>query len=260
MDPNENIIELDALQTGDILLCIGEGDLASRVTAVTGSKYTHAAICYSPTEVVDIGDRVQKSSAEQFIKQFKYVAAFRNPFIWNDERQESLCRFLDAKVNSDTVYDVRAALSLDRRATDHQMTLFAKLTEHFTSGFPAAAHDKTKYICSELVIAALIAVGFWDEAMAIAYQGDTIHPGKMGHDSTFGFKVGYLRADSATVIPADDEFLCSMTNSMTFATRQATQKQMSEEAPLETGEVLSPEEVHALTEGGRYFQIEALSE
>lgn len=256
METDDNIIELATLQTGDILLCVGEGRLASIVAKKTGSVYTHAAICYSPTVVVDIGERVQKTPTNEFITEFRYVAVYRNPTLWNAERKAALCSFLETKVNSETVYDTDAAKGFSERQKQHEMTLFAKLTEHFTDGLPATAHDKTSYICSELVIASLIAVGFWDEAMAISYQGDTLHPGKMGHTSTFGFRVGYLRADPTTEIPSDDEFLCSMTNRMTFATWQANQKQMSEEVPLQTDELLSLEEMHALTEGGRFFQTE----
>jgi len=245
IDPNENIVQLADLQAGDILLCIGQGPRADLVASITKSKYTHAAICYSDAIIADIGDQVQKTPTDVFIKLFRYIAVFRSPDFWPPPRVDALRAFIDSKANSDTKYDQKAARSLMTRQRTHHVKSFKNLTDHFTIGLSAAPYNKTNYICSELVIAALISVGLWDEAMAIVYQGDTIHPGNMGHDPTFGFRLGYLRADPKTVIPKDDEFACSPTNSMTIAEWNEAQKQMPEVSSLPE-QTLTPQEIQWL--------------
>jgi hypothetical protein len=245
MNPNDHIIKLSDLEAGDILLCVGQDEIAAKVTEITGSKYTHAAICYSADEVADISDRVEKTPACDFINGFSYVAVFRGPNFWMTGRLEVLRSFIDAKVNSDIKYDWRAALSLRDGQRTHQFELFTKLTEHFTNGLSADTHDKTKYICSEIVVATLIAVGMWDEAMAIALKGNTIHPGNMGHNPTFGYIVGFLRADPGTVLPEDDEFARSMTNGMTYGEWVEAAKDLADNPPS-TDHKLSQDEIESL--------------
>jgi hypothetical protein len=242
MNPNEHIIRPTDLEAGDILLCVGEGDLAAEVTTITHSNYTHAAICYSASEVTDISNCVERTPICDFINGFKYVAAFRVPDCWDTMRRNSMQHFIDEKVAANIKYDTKAAMSLMRRQKAHRSQLFEKLTEHFTNGLPPEAHDKTKYICSELVIASLIAAGIWDGAMAIAYQGNTIHPGSMGHDPTFGYLVGFLRAHHTTEIPCDDEFACSPTNQMTIAEWNEARKQILGES-AQPDQILTPQEM-----------------
>jgi hypothetical protein len=245
MDPNTHIIEPSALVTGDILLCVGQDRQAARVTRETKSKYTHSAICYSPGEIAHISSKVEKVPTDDFIKKFAYIAAFRGPNFWGDERLNMLRAFIDRKMGSNITYDMEAARSLMKRKKVHQIESQEKLINHFVNGVPEPEHDKEKYVCSEIVTAVLIEAGIWGEGLATAYEPNTLHPGNQGHDPSFGFLFGYLRADPTTKIPADDEFACSMTNQMTYSEWQAAFADLISNPP-QTGQELSEGEIQSL--------------
>ena len=253
MSPNDLIIEPTDLVAGDILLCVGEGELASSVTERTRSSYTHSAICYSNAEVAHMGSKVETDSIGDFVNGFKYVAVFRGPDFWSERRLLKLRKFVDEKANAGTSYDLRSALSLMKRQEDHQIESLEKMIAHFVDGVPEPEHNKAKYVCSEFVAACLIEVGIWGEGMATAYQPDALHPGNQGHDASFGYLVGFLRADPTTVIPADDEFACSMTNQMTYSEWQNAAAELACRPP-ETGQKLDLGEIQQL------FQINDIQE
>ncbi len=243
--PNKLIIEPADLEAGDILLCVGSDRLASIVTAKTKSKYTHAAICYSPTEVAHIGDKVEKVPTSDFIKDFKYVAVFRGPDFWTEQSLSTLQVFIDGKVGTETSYDEEAARSLMKRQKAHQIESLGKLREHFEDGVPEPEHDKVKYVCSEFVTACLAEVGIWGAGMKTGYQPDALHPGNQGHDASFGFLVGFLQADPAVIIPEDDEFARSMTNGMTYGEWVEVSMDLADNPP-QTDQVLSEQEIQSL--------------
>lgn len=245
MNPNEHIIEISDLKSGDILLCVGKDQQAALVTRKTGSKYTHSAICYSPSEIAHIGKQVEKVSVEVFIKDFAYIAVFRGPDFWGEERLKILRAFIDKKVGSDINYDIESARSLMKRKEEHQAGSHEKLINHFVNGVPEPEHDKDKYVCSEIVAAVLIEVGIWGDGVATAYAPNTLHPGDQGHDSAFGLLLGYLRADLTTEIPGDDEFASSETNLMTYSGWQAAKADMISNPP-QSDQELSEGEIQSL--------------
>jgi hypothetical protein len=212
MSPTDRIIAVDQLRTGDVLLCVLAGRLASKVEHHTGSKYTHAGICYNEAEVVDVTlAGIRKSGALAFVEGKEYVAVFRNPYIWNQGRVEALRQFLDSALTQQIGYDKSGARTFVERKADHDLTLLAKIHEHFEQGLQPVDHKKLEYICSELVVAAFIEIGYIQPSAAIVYQCDTYSPGDLGHDPTFGFFVGYLRPKNTGEIPADDEFARNVT-------------------------------------------------
>jgi hypothetical protein len=212
MNPIDRIINLNQLQTGDVLLCVIGGRLAEKVEHNTGSKYTHAGICYSAAEVVDVTfGGIQKTAAAEFVAGSEYVAVFRNPYIWNQKRVQAFHHFLDNAISASLSYDRTGARTFAERKEDHQLTLIDKLYEHFEKGLQAVDHRKPKYICSELVVAAFIEIGFILPSAAITYQCDTYSPGDLGRDPTFGFFVGYLKPETTKEIPKDDEFANKVT-------------------------------------------------
>jgi hypothetical protein len=245
MKPNDHIIEPTEIQAGDILLCVGQNEVADRVRKATKTKYTHAAICYSATEVAHISNKIEKVPITEFINEFKYIAVFRVPDFSHELNINKLRAFIDRKVNSGASYDLEAARRLMKRKKTHQIESFEKLTNHYVNGAPEPKHDKEKYICSEIVTSALIEAGIWGEGMASGYQPDTLHPGNLGHDPSFGFLLGYLRSDSAIVIPEEDEFACSMTNQMTYSEWQSATADLINNPP-ETDQKLSQSEIQWL--------------
>ena len=225
MNTANRIIALDQLQTGDVLLCVLRGRLAAKVAQNTGSNYTHAGLCYSDTDVVDVAlGGIQKSAAADFVAGTEYVAVFRNPRIWSKNRVLALRHFLDTAIERCLKYDRKGASTFVERKEGHQLTLLAKLYEHFEKGLQPINHNKLEYICSELVVAALIEIGYIQTSAAIAYQCDTYSPGDLGHDATFGFFVGYLKPENTGEIPTNDEFANKVTLGELILTEQSMMK------------------------------------
>ncbi len=210
---NNPYINCDQLKAGDVLLCVMSGELAQQVEDATGSKYSHSAICYSSTEIVHAESRgIKKMSTEILARGSNYIAVFRNPYVWNHPAYvAALQNFLDRAVQNNAQYDVESAEGLMERRADHQLTLLAKLHEHFLNGLEPENPEKLKYICSELIVACFAGVGFIKPDARIVYQCNTFTPADLGKDPTFGFFVGYIKRRHDIQIPNNDEFTKNVT-------------------------------------------------
>jgi hypothetical protein len=212
MNTTKKIVEFNQLQAGDVLLCVISGNTAEKVESITGSKYTHAGICYSKLEVVDMTlGGIQKTGISEFVANSEYIAIFRNPHIWNQGRVQKFHSFLDTAIDARLKYDKRGAVTFADRKKEHQWGLHGKLYKHFEEGLQPQDHKKLKYICSALVVASFIEIGFIQPSAAIAYQPDTLSAGDLGRDPTFGYFVGYLKSANSGEIPDDDEFANNFT-------------------------------------------------
>lgn len=256
MNTTNLILELDQLEAGDLLVCVIRGSRAQEVAEATGSKYTHAGICYSSTEVVHMTmNGIEKVAVDQFLRATRYAAVLRNPSIWNSANLKLVRDFLDGCLANHRSYDLAALDTFSIRRDDHRLNLLDNLYAHFEKGLKPHDHRKLKYLCSELVVATFVEVGVIHPSAAIVYQCDAYSVGDLVRDPTFGYLVGYLKADGRGEIPPDSEFA----SSMTFAAWLTSQKQ-GLAVPTQSEEELSPEEIDFLTEGGRFNQTEPFSE
>jgi hypothetical protein len=207
MTIDDKIIHLDQIQPGDVLLSVLTGNLAEKVEEHTGSRYTHASICYSPTDVVHVTlSGIEKLDIQDHVSGTVYTAAIRNPYIWNEQSIMSLQQFLDEMIEEQVGYNKRGALTQPKRLKDHKLVLLAKINEYFLNGVDAPKHKKEKYICSELVAACFLEAGGISKSAAVAFQPDTYSAGGLAKEPYFGFFLGYLTPDDSAEIPHDDEF------------------------------------------------------
>jgi hypothetical protein len=214
MNPNELTIQSHQLMPGDVILCVIDdtGRLTEKIRRETESRYTHAAICISPTEVVDVNlAGIRKITIQKLVSESVYAAVFRNKLIWNEVRIKALNQFLDQAIQSGSGYDFRSFRTFIQRNQDHQLMLLAKIKAFFEHGLSAQPHKKPDYTCSELVAACFIEVGFITLSAASVFQSDTYSPGALGRESYFGFLLGYLKPRADTVIPLADEFANNIT-------------------------------------------------
>ena len=93
------------LKAGDVILFPGEGSLAGKVSKNTSSKYTHAAICISNTQLAELClEGIAVSEIEKAICGFKHAAVFRNPHAWSVNRVVHLQRFVEVVKKSESKY------------------------------------------------------------------------------------------------------------------------------------------------------------
>jgi hypothetical protein len=208
MNASDKIIKLSQLKSGDVLLCPVEGAIANKITRKSNSKYAHAAICYSPEEAVESsGDGVQKVLIHKLVSLYSHVAVFRNPVAWPIQRVLVMNKFLDSIISKKCKYNLKSVMNFVKIKEIHEQELPGKLASYFDAKHQPNSFVKEAYFCSELVADCFAASGFIDPSASILYKSDTIAPGDLGRDSTFGTFVGYLTSGDASNIPDDDEFI-----------------------------------------------------
>lgn len=203
----QKIIGTDLLRTGDVVLSAGTGDLAERVAAATGSPYTHAAICYSNTEVADVTTSgIRRVGVDEYVKTFPYHAVFRLIGGWSSGRSSLLQTFVDRVIANKGKYDWRGALSLDKSRKEHEETLDDRLYSYLAGDVVEESTVQQSYFCSEFVASCFTISGIIEPSAAIVYQPDTFAAIHLARARVFGWFTGYIAPTGATAIPIDDEF------------------------------------------------------
>jgi hypothetical protein len=211
---NDKTLDLNQLVAGDVLLCYGAGRLANKIAEQSGSKYTHAAICYSPTEAVESGgNSVAKVSITELVSRYSHVAVLRSLSAWSSQRVLVMNKFLDNIIAMNAKYNLNGVIQFVENKEIHEQTLTEQLAAYFAGELQPDSYLKEAYFCSELVAACFVVTGFIHPSAAVMYKSSTYSPGDLGKDQTFGTFVGYLVSGDASVIPEDDEFI----NVATFA-------------------------------------------
>ena len=235
MSDNVKMMTLDRVSPGDVLLCCGDGKIAGKIEAKTDSRYTHAAICTTSVEAVEAGlGGIEKADVAEIVSRYPFVAVFRQPDAWSDERILAMRRFVDQVVDSQLKYNLQGIRDFVDKKRTHQMSLHDKLTAYFEGDLKPDAYQKEKYFCSELVADCFVATGFIHPSAAVAYKSDTYSPGDLGRDPTFGTFVGYLSPDEDCVIPEDDEFYYAATFDEIFGESIPTKAPSSTDASSST--------------------------
>lgn len=203
-------IDINSLISGDIILCFNDNEkdiISLAIKKVTGSYYTHAAICldnYYAAESVNKG--VHKLLIKDIIVRYKHVAIFRQPNAWNEDRVKLLNLFVDDIIRNKANYNTTDVLKFIKNNREHNKTVHDKLDKYFEGKLKPDDSKKSKYFCSELVVNCLIKTGFIDPSATIIYKGNTFSPIDIGKDPTFGTFFGYVSLKKDFTIPKDDEF------------------------------------------------------
>jgi hypothetical protein len=216
----DKILELNQLLAGDVLLCYGDGRLANKIAEQSGSKYTHAAICYSPTEAVESGgNSVAKVSIDELVSRYPHIAVLRNPSAWSNQRVLVMNEFLDNIIAKNVKYNLKGVIQFRENKENHEQSIMDQIAAYFERELQPDSYSKDAYFCSELVADCFVVTGFIDQSAAVLYKSSTVSPGDLGKDSTFGTFVGYLTSGDASVIPEDDEFINVATFAEVFGNR-----------------------------------------
>lgn len=205
-------LSITNLRAGDVLLCYKDAKLdllGKKISAITGSDYTHAAICLDDTSAVEsvVSAGVKKLAIQDVVSRYDHVAVFRQPDAWNSsERVEALNTFVNSVIASKAKYNLRGVLAFKKRSEIHHLSLTEQLEAFFEGKIEPEAIEKGTYFCSELVANCFVAVGFLDPSAAIVFKSSTTSPGALGRDSAYGTFYGYLTNSASYVIPDADEF------------------------------------------------------
>lgn len=200
------ILNISEVTPGDVLLC-RSGYGGASVADVTGSKYSHAAICVGEGVAAEAsGHRVKKTQIEQFVKEYDHVAVLHQPDCWSPQRVHRLQSFIDAAISRKAEFNFDDMHNFEERKSAHEENLMGKLREFFENAPAGPVVDRSAYFCSELVAAAHVAVGIIDPSAAVVYDPSILSPSDLAQDFTFGIFRGYLIPYAEYIIPKEDEF------------------------------------------------------
>ena len=196
------------LKPGDILLCFtSSGDLNNKFQGVTGSGYSHAAICINVDNAGEaFRGRVRKSQIELILDEYEHVAVLRQPDCWNTARLKMLESFIDQAINDGAKFNVEGVKNFEAAKEESQITEIQRITDYFKGISVPVVPERSKYFCSELIAAAFVHLGIIEQSAATVYSPEVTSPADL-RDPTFGSFVGYLKRCQDSEIPSDDEFL-----------------------------------------------------
>lgn len=218
-----HIIKIQDCRAGDVVLCLGAGSVGKMITHETDSAYTHAAICLDGARFAestkDEGVRIVEGS--ELISRYERLVVFRQPHVWSARRLTKLQEFITECKASGARYNLMGALRLPKRYEEHQITLRQKLELYFRGDLSPTLLTERKqlYFCSELVVYCFLVTGIIAPSAAVLYQPDTMTPGALGNDATFGTFCGYIASATSSAIPEDDEFYHSVPFHEVFGTQ-----------------------------------------
>lgn len=192
---------------GDVLLCRSDY-CGAYVSEVTGSKYTHAAICVRERLAAEAsGLRVKEVEIERLVNTYDHVAVLRQPECWSPRRVEVLQNFIEATISRKAGFNCAGMRTFEDRKREHEELLSEKLNAFFDQPSNRHSVDAEAYFCSQFVAAAYVAVGVIGQSAAVVYEPSILSPRDLAQDLTFGAFLGYLIPYAEYEIPEDDEFL-----------------------------------------------------
>jgi hypothetical protein len=194
--PADMILRPADLRAGDILLYRpkGSGKVSSRISAATGSPYTHASIYVGNGQVAEsnfpLGVRL--TEVEKSIAGSVCVAVMRNQMGFGTARETRLKGFVDSVVKRGRFYDLQGVTDFEASSAD----FFARQLDIIREDYGKVASNddlaKERFFCSAFVVACYAAVGIIGDTAQVAYRPDAFSPGHLHREPAFGRLLGYL--------------------------------------------------------------------
>jgi hypothetical protein len=212
----EKFLILSDITAGDMLLCYEKTKFYSIINFLikkeTDSNYTHAAICIG--NGMTAGAKLSGLKIfpiDKLARRYDHLAVFRLGGAWSSERTEKLGSFARAAIEDKAKYNFSAIFGFTKRKEAIEINVYERLANYFEGSYRLASPKKARYLCSEFVVACFTHVGIIQESDSIVYQPDTLSPGALGRDATFGLPIGYFSKRKNYVVPTNDEFYLDLT-------------------------------------------------
>lgn len=211
-DPVDGLlIDFPDLLPGDILLFrpIDPQLHQRKITSITGSPYTHAAIVIGDNKIAEsvvLPPIVRKRSLSVADKEQYIIGVLRTQAVFSERRVTLLQEFVKSLTDKFTLYDVRVACGFKKRKEKFDLELQAKLEKDFGQVTTREEFIQRAYFCSALVVACYTMTDIIGPTAQLVYNPDVISPGDLHSDTSFGWFLGYIVSDKK-MIPPDDPLL-----------------------------------------------------
>lgn len=163
----------------------------------------------SPTEIADARPGgVKIRPLRDLVNESVCVGVLRLPDVWDASRVAMLVEFVKGLESAGAKHNYAGVRRFQEMRTEHQDGLTRALEEFFeleeAGAVQSAGIGAGPIICSELVVARLIRIGYIQPSAAVVYSPCTQSPGDLLRDPTYGYLVGVLAPDPGFELPSDD--------------------------------------------------------
>lgn len=216
MTDNDHLLSLkpEDLLPGDILLFRwSEPDsLARRISAGSGSPYTHAAIYVGDGMIAESvsPEGVVENALAEAICESECVGVLRSQLGFNGERPAALASFVTSVIAEGKPFHRHALVSFTDESRDFFDNALERVRDNYGQVATSAELAARSYFCSGFVVACLQAVGLIGDSAQIAYPPAYFSPAHLHSDPTFGWLLGFLLPPGGSV-PHDDPLLAQAT-------------------------------------------------
>jgi len=220
-DPTSGSTDLDATSSSDLSLLVAVADLLPgdvllyraglqkphqrKISAVTGSPYTHAAIFLGDGLVAEsnfpLG--VAKRPVEESIKGSGCVAVLRSQLGFGGDRPRRLNAFVDSVLAQGRFYDLIGAANFGKASQQHADDQLDFIRRNYGKVTSNEEFAKQSFFCSAFVVACYSVAGVIGPSAQAAYVPHMFSPGSLHQDPTFGWFLGYLVPEGGSVPDGD---------------------------------------------------------
>lgn len=190
------IVSVDDLLPGDVLLYRASSQKLhqQKISAVTGSPYTHAEIFLGDGLVAgsNIPRGIAKAPVEKSIEKSGCVAVLRSQFGFSGDRPRQLNAFVDSVIVEGGHYDFFGAVNFGKATKQHGEDQLDFIRRNYGKVTSNDEFAKQSYFCSAFIVACFSVVGLIGPSAQVAYEPDMFSPGSLHQDPTFGWLLGYL--------------------------------------------------------------------
>ena len=201
------IVSVSDLLPGDVLLYRSNRSKPHqrKITAVTGSPYTHAAIFLGDGLIADSNfpSGVAKRPVEESIKSSGCVAVLRSQLGFGGDRPRQLNEFVESVLAKGRFYDLIGAANFGKATKQHGEDQLDFIRRNYGKVSSSGEFAKQSFFCSAFVVACYSVAGVIGPTAQVAYLPEMFSPGSLHQDPTFGWFLGYIVPDGGFV-PDDD--------------------------------------------------------
>lgn len=201
------IVSVADLLPGDVLLYRANRQMPHqrKISAVTGSPYTHAVIFLGDNLVAESNfpRGVAKRPVEESIKGSGCVAVLRSQLGFGGDRPRQLNAFVESVLAKGRFYDLIGAVKFGKATKQHGEDQLDFIRRNYGKVTSSDEFAKQSFFCSAFVVACYSAAGVIGPSAQVAYVPDMFSPGSLHQDPTFGWFLGYLVPEGG-LVPDDD--------------------------------------------------------
>ena len=194
------------LLPGDVLLYRANAQKfhQKKISEVTGSPYTHAAIFLGNGLVAESNFPfgVSKRSVQESIEGSGCVAVLRSQLGFTGDRPRQLSEFVDSVLAEKKSYDF-GVVNFEKATKQHQKDQLDFIRRNYDQVTSSDEFAKQRFFCSAFVVACYSVAGVIGVSAQVAYVPRMFSPGSLYQDPTFGWVLGYLLPEGGSV-PDDD--------------------------------------------------------